>query len=213
MSLHGNPRVEQQLGQWGRMCKPSYKATLVGFIGTIWRNRRSTLFVLNAFLITGNAFPWKVFVLISFRLLIKVYSLSPKKNATFLKDRLLSMGFVFQITRARRQVKAEPPKKGKSGRSGAFSVLVSLMFRLLPIYLLHMMHIYMLCFVLSREIRRTKSRTPEPEEAYRRQKCWKIKCPSPILFIRKGVHSKSALTFYQKHVNKLKIGVKIWHLE
>ncbi|XP_039983279.1 uncharacterized protein si:dkey-12l12.1 [Xiphias gladius] len=28
-----------------------------------------------------------------------------------------------QVTRARRQVKPEPPKKGKSGRSGAFSVL------------------------------------------------------------------------------------------
>ncbi|XP_071341484.1 uncharacterized protein [Trachinotus anak] len=28
-----------------------------------------------------------------------------------------------QITRARRQVKPDPPKKGKSGRSGAFSVL------------------------------------------------------------------------------------------
>ncbi|PWA18078.1 hypothetical protein CCH79_00004268 [Gambusia affinis] len=29
----------------------------------------------------------------------------------------------FQVTRVRRQVKLDPPKRGKSGRSGAFSVL------------------------------------------------------------------------------------------
>uniref|UniRef100_A0A3B5AKD4 Agouti domain-containing protein n=1 Tax=Stegastes partitus TaxID=144197 RepID=A0A3B5AKD4_9TELE len=39
VSLHGNPRAEEQLGQSGRMCKQSYKATLLGFIGSVWCTR------------------------------------------------------------------------------------------------------------------------------------------------------------------------------
>lgn len=43
------------------MCKQSYKAMLVGFIGTIWRARRSNLFVLDAFFISGIVVPRNVF--------------------------------------------------------------------------------------------------------------------------------------------------------
>lgn len=42
-----------------------------------------------------------------------------------IKDKELTVVSPLQVTRAKRQVKLDPPKRGKSGRSGAFSVLVS----------------------------------------------------------------------------------------
>ncbi len=202
------PEQRKQLGQRGRMCRQSYKATLFGFIGSVRSTHRYTHLLtclLKWLFDIRQSFrqrPFTVAVENVHHNLVQYAEISwcPHRQCQLLIN---NMGFHFQVTRARRQVKTDPPKRGKSGRSGAFSVLVSLHVCVYsPTHKRtafdEYLHDVALCSPGRSTERRTERQTREERTG---GACCKIKCSFSLRqSLRNGVHGTNVSTFYQKHM-------------